>query len=258
MQNQKLFLFDFDGVIIDGMKEYWNSSLIACKKFLKSPKISHDLNDHKEVPEIFINLRPWVKYGWEMVLIVHEIIKEDNPLTNKNKDDFLYTYDENCQKLLLNNSWTSEDLQKCLDDSRKYQIDTNFEVWVNLHNSFGEVLDFIEETKKRNIQTGIITTKGITFTKKILNNLKIYPELIFGYEAGNKVDIAYKLSERYSIKGFIEDRRSTLIDIKNDPKTKKLECFLADWGYLKDSDRINLPKNIKLLKLRNLEDLLAI
>ena len=193
-----------------------------------------------------------------MVLIVNEIIQKENPLTHKNKNEFLNEYNKNCQKLLLNNSWTSEHLQKSLDAARRYQIEANFDIWVNLHNPFVEVLNFIEKTKTKNIQTGIITTKGMTFASKILNKLKIYPELIFGYEAGNKVEIISTLSERYEIKGFIEDRRSTLIDIKKNHSTKHIQCYLAEWGYLKDSDRINLPEEIKLLKLRNLEDLLAI
>ena len=71
------------------MNEYWNSSLIACKKILKSPKITYGLNDFKEVPDIFVDVRPWVKYGWEMVLIVNEIIKKENPLTHKTKNKFL-------------------------------------------------------------------------------------------------------------------------------------------------------------------------
>ena len=58
--------------------------------------------------------------------------------------------------------------------------------------------------------------------------------------------------------GFIEDRRNTLIDIKQNPATNNIPCYLADWGYLKNIDRINLPFEIKLLKLKNLENLLAI
>jgi len=40
--SQKIFLFDFDGVIVDGMHEYWHSSLLACEKYLNSPHISLD------------------------------------------------------------------------------------------------------------------------------------------------------------------------------------------------------------------------
>ena len=58
--------------------------------------------------------------------------------------------------------------------------------------------------------------------------------------------------------GFIEDRRNTLLDIKKNPVTINIPCYLADWGYLKNIDRLNLPLEIKLLKLKRLEDLLAI
>ena len=58
--------------------------------------------------------------------------------------------------------------------------------------------------------------------------------------------------------GFLEDRKKTLMNIKHNSDTKHIPCYLADWGYLKTTDRINLPSEIKLLKLRNLEELLAI
>ena len=40
MSSQKIFLFDFDGVIVDGMQEYWHSSLLACERYLNSPNIT--------------------------------------------------------------------------------------------------------------------------------------------------------------------------------------------------------------------------
>ena len=131
-------------------------------------------------------------------------------------------------------------------------------MWVNLHNPFYEVLDFIERLKQNKIKTGIITTKGRNFAEKILQELNISPDLIFGYESGSKIEITTLLSKQYKIIGFIEDRRKTLVDIKQNPYTKDIPCLLADWGYLKDSDRNNLEKGIKLLKLNNLEDLLAL
>ena len=192
------------------------------------------------------------------MIIVHEIIKRENPLNNNNKSDFLYQYNQNCEQILLKNSWVSEDLQKYLDSARKYQIEKDFDNWVNLHKPFYEVLDFIERIKKEEIKTGIITTKGKEFAEKILGKLNIFPELIFGYESGTKIEIASKLSNKYEIIGFIEDRKKTLFDIKQNNETKHIPCYLADWGYLKDNDRNNLPYEIKLLKLKNLEQLLAI
>ena len=258
MSSQKIFLFDFDGVLVDGMQEYWHSSLLACEKYLNSPQISFDQTLYKTVPNSFKEIRPCVKYGWEMILIVHEIIKTENPLKNNNKDDFIKNYYQNCQRILNDNSWIAEDLQTILDKSRKYQIDKDFKSWVNLHNPFFEVINFMKELKKREIKTGIITTKGKIFAEKILKQLNIFPELIFGYESGTKIKIAENLTQTYEILGFIEDRKKTLIDIKQNSKTSYIPCFLADWGYLKRSDRYNLSNEIKLLKLSNLEELVAI
>jgi FMN phosphatase YigB (HAD superfamily) len=232
--------------------------LLAFEKYLSSPYISFDQTLYKRVPNSFKEIRPWVKYGWEMILIVHEIIKTENPLKNHNKGDFINNYHKNCQKILNDNSWIAEDLQKILDKSRMYQIDKDFKSWVNLHNPFFEVINFMKELKKRKIKTGIITTKGKIFAEKILKQLNIFPELIFGYESGTKIKILEKVTQTYEILGFIEDRKKTLIDIKQNSETSHVPCFLADWGYLKESDRYSLSNEIKLLKLDNLEELVAI
>ena len=255
---KKVFLFDFDGVIVDGMHEYWHSSLLACEKYLNSPYISVDQELYKTVPNTFKEIRPWVKYGWEMVLIVHEIMKTENPIKNLNKDDFINNYHQNCKRILKDNSWNADDLQKILDKSRKYQIDKDFNSWVNLHNPFFEVISFMQELRNRQIKTGIITTKGKIFAEQILNQLNISAEFIFGYESGTKIKIAEMLAQNYKILGFIEDRKKTLIDIKQNSATSHIPCFLADWGYLKESDRYNLSNEIKLLKLSSLEKLVAI
>ena len=240
------------------MDEYWHSSLFAFEKYLHCPNVLIDQNLYKQVSNTFIEMRPWVKYGWEMLVIVHQIIKREDPLNNENKCDFLNRYHQNCQKVLLDNSWVAEDLQKGLNDARKYQIDKDFDSWIKLHRPFYEVIDFIEKIRKENINTGIITTKGKIFAGKILEKLNIFPELIFGYESGTKVEIISELSREYEIIGFIEDRRNTLLDIRQNPMTINIPCYLADWGYLKNIDRLNLPFEIKLLKLKNLENLLAI
>ena len=240
------------------MHEYWHSSLLACEKYLNSPYISYDQKLYKRVPNTFKEIRPWVKYGWEMVLIVHEIIKKENPIKNLNKYDFINNYHQNCQRILNDNSWIAEDLQKILDNSRKYQIEKDFKSWVNLHNPFLEVLNFMKKLRRREIKTGIITTKGKIFAEKILKQLNIFPEFIFGYESGTKIKIAEKLSQTHEILGFIEDRKKTLIEIKQNSETSHIPCFLADWGYLKGVDRYNLSNEIKLLKLGKLEELVAI
>ena len=257
MHHQKLILFDFDGVIVNGIEEYWNSSKFACEKYLLNNSKNLNIDKYIEVPKIFVEIRPWVKYGWEMVLITHEILKTYKPLNNLTKHSFLKNYEENCSKLLLKYSWNSITLQKCLDDARAFQIRNDLKKWISLHQPFHEVISFIKYARDKGYKIGVISTKSKSFTSKILSNLKIFPELIFGYESGTKVDIISNLTLSYDIKGFIEDRRKTLLNILENNQTKFIDCYLAEWGYLKSTDKIDLPKGIKLLKIKNLKDIVA-
>ena len=257
MHHQKLILFDFDGVIVNGIEEYWFSSKFACEKYLLNNSKNLNIDKYIEVPKIFVEIRPWVKYGWEMVLITHEILKTFKPLNNLTKNSFLENYEENCSKLLLKYSWNSTELQRCLDDARTYQIENDFKKWISLHRPFNEVINFIKYAKNKGYKIGVISTKGKAFTSKILSNYNIFPELVFGYESGAKVDIIANLSLNYNIRGFVEDRRKTLSNILQNTKTKFINCYLAEWGYLKNTDKINLPQKIRLLKIKNLEDLVA-
>ena len=257
MHHQKLILFDFDGVIVNGIDEYWFSSKLACEKYLLNNSNNLNINKYIDVPQIFIEIRPWVKFGWEMVLITHEILKTYEPLNNLTKNSFLENYEKNCSDLLLENSWNSIKLQQCLDDARLFQIKNNLEKWISLHRPFKEVVKFIKYAKDKGYKIGVISTKGKAFTSKILSSLNIFPELIFGYESGAKVDIISNLSLNYDIKGFVEDRRKTLSNILQNNQTKFINCYLAEWGYLKSTDKIDLPQGIKLLKIKNLEDIVA-
>ena len=257
MKKKELILFDFDGVIVDGMNEYWHSSLLACKYYLNSKDICSDINTNLKTSDVFISLRPWIKYGWEMVIITHEIIKKNNPLTDKNKKSFLANYQNNCAKIIKKNSWDSNNLQKCLDKARELQISNNFDKWISLYNPFIEVIKFIKYAEKNGCQIGIITTKGKSFTQKILEKIDINPDFLYGYESGSKPEIITNLINDFKIIGFLEDRRKTLLNVANNNQTSSVPCYLADWGYLKEDDRKNLPKTITLLKLSDLKNKLA-
>ncbi len=257
MKDKKLILFDFDGVIVDGMNEYWRSSLLACKYYLNSKDICSDVNPDLKTSNVFISLRPWIKYGWEMVIITHEIIKRNDPLNNENKNRFLKNYQKNFSAIIEKNSWDSNKLQQYLDQARELQISDNFDRWISLHKPFMEVVQFIKRAKNDGYKIGIITTKGKLFTEKILTKIDISPDFLYGYESGSKTEIITKLITDFKIKGFLEDRLKTLINVMRNSQTSNVPCYLADWGYLKESDRFNLPEKIKLLKLNDLNNKLA-
>ena len=78
---QPILIFDFDGVIVDGLVEYWDSARKACLQILGGKKVENTLPI--EVPEAFRQLRPWVKDGWEMVLLAAELLRAESPLIKR-------------------------------------------------------------------------------------------------------------------------------------------------------------------------------
>ena len=70
-----MLISDFDGVIVDGMEEYWWSACRAAGQFI--PAVA-DLP--VEVPEAFRCLRPQVHHGWEMPLLAAAVAGHGEPL----------------------------------------------------------------------------------------------------------------------------------------------------------------------------------
>ena len=61
-----LIVFDFDGVLMDGMPEYWWSARAAALQ------LAPELALPEQAPAGFARLRPLIHKGWEMVLMAAE------------------------------------------------------------------------------------------------------------------------------------------------------------------------------------------
>ncbi len=252
---QPILIFDFDGVIVDGILEYWTSSRNAFLELYKGTKPIHDLPI--KIPQEFRELRPWVKDGWEMVLIAAELARKNSSLSIKGTKYFAEKYHQNCHEALKIWGWSSEKLQITLDNVRKQSIKANKRKWLESHVVFPGIKEIIKQLAKENIDFGVLTTKSARFTSELLNHLKLHPKILYGYEAGSKPSLLLKISKDQPIKGFIEDRRATLEGVLKTPGIDFVPCYLASWGYLKPNDIDNLPPNIHLLQPKNLMSPLA-
>ena len=253
MIEKPLLVFDFDGVIVDGIKEYWSSSRQTCLNIL-SPKEKKNIYWPSEIPSTFQAMRPWVHHGWEMVLLAAECSKKTSQLNLKGVQNFSKNYSTECSLALNTWGWTPSQLQEALNQTRREAISHDFNQWLNHHQPFASVVQCLKRLQTEGIEFAVLTTKSIEFTKKLLNSFKLQPKLIFGHESGSKVDILSQLLQKRIIRGFIEDRRSTLEKVLEDPKLQSIPCYLASWGYLKPQDRQNLSSGIKLINLETLKE----
>ena len=254
MSKKSLLIFDFDGVIIDGMNEYWNSSRQACLNILKD---ANNTNIPNKIPKAFKYLRPWVQHGWEMVLITAELIRPESYLISEGFKKFSDDYKQRCKEALEFWQWSPSYLQEELDNVRRKEIKSNLHNWINSHQSFPGIPKRINKLQKEGNDIVILTTKGAEFTERLLDSLNINFNLLYGHESGKKIDILMQLSQHHTIQGFIEDRRKTLEKVINTSELISIPCFLASWGYLKPTDSQNLPSGICLLEPQTFANPLA-
>jgi len=251
--DKPLLVLDFDGVIVDGIREYWVSS---CQTYLKILSFQGKEKNFvpNEIPTTFKAMRPWVHHGWEMVILAAECSDKNSQLNLKGIEKFSKNYSNECTSALTRWSWTPSQLQEALNQTRREAISNNFDQWLNYHKPFSSVVQRLQTLEQEGVEFAVLTTKSIEFTKKLLNSFSLKPKLIFGHESGSKIDVLNQLLNKRIIRGFIEDRRTTLEKVLEDPKLKSIPCYLASWGYLKPQDRNHLPSGIKLLNSDTLRE----
>ncbi len=253
MIEKPLLVLDFDGVIVDGIQEYWSSSRQTCLNIL-SAKEKENLSFPSNIPKAFKAIRPWVHHGWEMVILAAECSNKTSQLNLKGIQNFSKNYQIECSLALEKWSWTPVQLQEALNQTRREAIANNFKQWLNFHQPFSLVTKRLKTLEKEGIEFAVLTTKSIEFTKKLLDYFDLQPKLVFGHESGSKVDVLNQLVQNKIILGFVEDRRTTLEKVLEDPKLQSIPCYLASWGYLRPDDRNSLPSGIKLLNSDTLRE----
>ena len=185
MTDRSLIVFDFDGVIVDGMAEYWWSACMACRLLdANATQLSPDV-----VPEGFRRLRPWVHHGWEMVLLAAE-------LPHLQPDVWIADYNGLQQAAMQRRDWRPEHLQSALDRTRREAVERNRAAWLGLHQPYPGMLNRLKKLDHENADWAVLTTKSKAFTAELLDALGLRPWRLDGRESGAKPDVLLKLQEQ--------------------------------------------------------------
>ena len=246
MQERSLLVFDFDGVIVDGMAEYWWSSWNAAKSLnAEPPGFSPE-----QVPDLFRRLRPWIHHGWEMVLLAAE-------LSGLDESAWVEGYEVQQHAALLRRGWGGDLLQDALDRARLQAVQQDRAAWLRLHRPFPGLAGRLQSLGEEGLDWAVLTTKSEAFTAELLNAFDLRPAKLDGREAGPKPEVLLRLQRERPLRGFVEDRRATLETVLSTEGLEGLPCYLVDWGYLKPADRNQLPPGIQLIDLHRLAKPLA-
>ena len=104
-----LLVFDFDGVLVDGMAEYWWAARQAALDL--APQLALP----EQAPSEFAQLRPFIHKGWEMVLVAAELARRGSAAERLDPS----CYGEDLESALERWGWSQEVLQQALEAVRQ-------------------------------------------------------------------------------------------------------------------------------------------
>lgn len=232
LQPPALLALDFDGVICDGLMEYFQTSWRAyCQ--IWSPQSTTPPNG---LAERFYPLRPVIETGWEMPVLLRSL------LLDVAHDDILADWPTIARDRITAEGIAAKRLATAVDGVRDEWIRDDLDGWLAQHRFYPGMVEYLGQRLESDTQTVIITTKEGRFVKQLLARSGVtMPEAqIFGKEVKRpKYETLRDLIDKYQAESvwFIEDRLKALLAVAQQPDLGQVRLLLADWGYNVEADR---------------------
>ncbi len=240
MRSSNMLALDFDGVICNGLREYFQTSWRVYSNVWGSGRELPST----ELENAFSRLRPVVETGWEMPVVIHAL---ESGFTESN---ILEDWSNIALELLHHHRLTPLDVGQVVDQVRDRWIDQDLDQWLALHDFYPGMLDYLKSLD----HFVIISTKEARFIQALLdrNGVDLEPSQIYGKEKQcPKYETLLELLPNHSQITFIEDRLKTLQTIATHSELDSVNLLFADWGYSlpKDHDSARRSDRIKLVTL---------
>lgn len=233
--NPTILALDFDGVICDGLIEYFEVAWHTYCQIWLSPAIDTLPDD---LALRFYRLRPVIETGWEMPVLIKALID------GFSDEKILQDWTTITAQILTADNLDAKELAKKLDTLRDEWINADLDSWLNLHKFYPGVIEKLKMTVTSEVQLYIITTKEGRFVHQLLQKegVNLPTTAIFGKEVKRpKYETLRQLiekSEHSSVSvWFVEDRLKTLQLIQKQSDLNHVQLFLADWGYNTQAER---------------------
>nr|WP_290222284.1 HAD family hydrolase [Trichocoleus desertorum] len=251
----KVLALDFDGVLCDGLLEYFQTAWRTHCHLWTGPDAVADQEATQALAEQFYQLRPVVETGWEMPVLIQAILLEISAA--KIFDDWPAI----ASQILRESNLQAAQVATALDQVRDEWIATDLKSWLALHRFYPGVIARLKQFLAEAVQPVIVTTKEGRFVEQLLQEqgIDLAPAQIFGKEVQRPkhqilrellATATYQLQDASEL-WFIEDRLKTLQSVEKQPDLTGIRLYLADWGYNTAVDRSLAVQNsrIQLLSL---------
>lgn len=226
---------DYDGVLCDGMKEYFQT---AWRAYCNLWQLK-DTTPPVGLAEQFYRVRPLIATGWEMPMLLRAL------LTGYTEAQMSQDWEELSQQLLQQEGLTPAVLAAEVDGIRDRWIDVDPNSWLAEQFLYPGVAERIPVWLAEG-QVVIISTKEGRFIQQLLlrHNIDLMNVRIFGKEVKQpKHQILRELKAEAGQDAtfwFVEDRLKTLQVVQKQPDLQDVQLFLATWGYNTAAERASV------------------
>ncbi|WP_218080723.1 HAD family hydrolase [Anthocerotibacter panamensis] len=247
MSIPRLLALDFDGVVCDGLKEYfqtaWRAYLQVCPH---APLLLGGL------AEAFYRLRPVVESGWEMPVLIHALLEGYSEAT------LLQEWPTLSGRLIAQMGLNPAILAQQVDRVRDEWIAQDLTGWLAQHSFYPGVTQRLRALTAPESPTRvvIISTKEGRFIRQLLaqQGVVLPDSDLIGKEAKRpKTETLRELHQRWSVEypdlWFVEDRLQTLYGVRQQPDLAELPLFLAAWGYNTAAEREDAQRSLGIQPL---------
>lgn len=224
-----LLALDFDGVLCDGLREYFQSSW---RTYCQVWRPESDLPP-ESLAERFYRLRPVIETGWEMPLLLRSLI------TGTSEAEIWRQWRGVSRRAIEVESLDPKAIARRLDAVRDEWIATDLEGWLEMHRFYPGAIERLQSwLAAGSPPVYIVTTKEGRFVRQLLQKAGIDfpPEQVIGKEVKrSKADtLKHLLPTSKKVEThlwFVEDRLPALKTARQELAGRSLGLFLADWGY---------------------------
>ncbi|MBD2578062.1 HAD family hydrolase [Oscillatoria sp. FACHB-1406] len=237
-----ILALDFDGVLCDGLLEYFQSSWRAyCQVW--QPET---LEPPAELEASFMRSRPVIETGWEMPLLIRALI------LGVSEAEILGDWLPIASGLLMSEGIEAKILGKTLDAVRDDWMVQDLGGWLGLHRFYPEIAEKVRQTiAAQGTQVIVITTKEGRFTQRLLQQqaIELPPTSIIGKEVKQPKHETLRqiIADRGSASvWFVEDRLKTLQLIEQQPDLGDVGLYLGDWGYNTEVERESARQDARI------------
>ncbi len=247
MQSPNIIALDFDGVICDGLIEYFASTKRAYQQIW-----SEEVDD--SLAPNFYKLRPVIETGWEMPILLRALV------LGIDETEILADWKSTSLKLLESEGLEKQNVVQKLDGVRDSWIKSDLDEWLALHRFYPSVIERLQQIIDSEVELYIVTTKEGRFVKQLLQQqgITLATSNIIGKESKRpKYETLRIIRDRHQTSSdlnifFVEDRIKALQQVAQQSDLNFVSLFLADWGYNLESDRqiASQDSRIKLLSLK--------